>query len=75
MIETIFIGIQLLQLSDDSTLFALAIILQHQRKVNITTTPTAMVGAYGFKIANELTKLHIGCNLISAIYPLISLST
>jgi hypothetical protein len=31
--------------------------LPPERKVNITTTtPTAMVGAYGFKIANELTK-------------------
>jgi hypothetical protein len=59
MIETIFIGMAtaLQLLRDDSTLFALAIILPTpERKSIYTTTPTAMVGAYGFKIANELTK-------------------
>jgi hypothetical protein len=68
MIETIFIGMAtaFALLRDDSTLFALAIILlTPERKVNITTTtPTAMVGAYGFKLQMNLQKLHIGCNLI-----------
>jgi uncharacterized paraquat-inducible protein A len=66
MIETIFIGMatafQLLR--DDSTLFALAIILPTREKVNITTTP-GNGRCIRFKIANE----HKSCTSVVILSP------